>query len=89
MELMAAVDSYIPQPDRPKDQPFPMPIEDVFSISGRGTVVLVGLKEVLSTSVKKSKLLVSKILQKQLVLVLKCSENFWIRVKQGIMLVYF
>ncbi len=38
MELMAAVDSYIPQPDRPKDQPFLMPVEDVFSISGRGTV---------------------------------------------------
>ena len=39
MELMAAVDDYIPQPERPKDQPFLMPIEDVFSISGRGTVV--------------------------------------------------
>ena len=39
VELMAAVDDYIPQPDRPKDQPFLMPIEDVFSISGRGTVV--------------------------------------------------
>ncbi len=39
MELMAAVDSYIPQPDRPKDKPFLMPIEDVFTISGRGTVV--------------------------------------------------
>jgi elongation factor Tu len=39
IELMAAVDEYIPQPDRPKDQPFLMPIEDVFSISGRGTVV--------------------------------------------------
>jgi len=37
--LMDAVDEYIPQPDRPKDQPFLMPIEDVFSISGRGTVV--------------------------------------------------
>ncbi|MGE5768008.1 MAG: elongation factor Tu [Bacteroidota bacterium] len=37
--LMEAVDSYIPQPDRPKDKPFLMPIEDVFSISGRGTVV--------------------------------------------------
>jgi elongation factor Tu len=37
--LMEAVDEYIPQPDRPKDQPFLMPIEDVFSISGRGTVV--------------------------------------------------
>ena len=39
IELMNAVDSYIPQPDRPKDKPFLMPIEDVFSISGRGTVV--------------------------------------------------
>jgi len=39
LELMAAVDDYIPQPERPKDQDFLMPIEDVFSISGRGTVV--------------------------------------------------
>ena len=38
-ELMASVDEYIPTPDRPIDQPFLMPIEDVFSISGRGTVV--------------------------------------------------
>jgi elongation factor Tu len=39
MKLMEAVDSYIPQPERPIDQPFLMPVEDVFSISGRGTVV--------------------------------------------------
>ena len=39
LELMKAVDAYIPTPARPKDQPFLMPIEDVFSISGRGTVV--------------------------------------------------
>ncbi len=39
IELMEAVDRYIPQPERPKDQPFLLPIEDVFSISGRGTVV--------------------------------------------------
>jgi elongation factor Tu len=39
LELMQAVDDYIPQPDRPIDQDFLMPIEDVFSISGRGTVV--------------------------------------------------
>jgi elongation factor Tu len=39
LELMKAVDSYIPQPERPLDRPFLMPIEDVFSISGRGTVV--------------------------------------------------
>ena len=64
--LMAEVDSYIPQPERPKDQPFLMPIEDVFSISGRGTVVtgriergivnvgeeieIVGLKETTKTT---------------------------------------
>ncbi len=39
LELMKAVDESIPQPDRPVDQPFLMPVEDVFSISGRGTVV--------------------------------------------------
>ena len=39
VKLMEEVDRYIPQPERPKDQPFLMPIEDVFSISGRGTVV--------------------------------------------------
>lgn len=39
LKLMGEVDQYIPQPERPKDRPFLMPIEDVFSISGRGTVV--------------------------------------------------
>ena len=39
VKLMEEVDKYVPQPDRPVDQPFLMPIEDVFSISGRGTVV--------------------------------------------------
>jgi elongation factor Tu len=39
LALMSAVDDYIPQPERPIDQPFLMPVEDVFSISGRGTVV--------------------------------------------------
>ena len=67
VELMGQVDAYIPQPDRPKDMPFLMPIEDVFSISGRGTVVtgriergivnigdeveIVGLKDTLKTVV--------------------------------------
>ena len=67
LELMAAVDEHIPQPDRPKDKPFLMPIEDVFSISGRGTVVtgrvesgvikvgeeveIVGIKETTKTTV--------------------------------------
>ncbi|RIJ15129.1 elongation factor Tu [Henriciella mobilis] len=39
LELMEAVDEYIPTPERPLDKPFLMPVEDVFSISGRGTVV--------------------------------------------------
>src|SRR6185369_14098737 len=39
IKLFEAIDTYIPLPERPKDQPFLMPIEDVFSISGRGTVV--------------------------------------------------
>jgi elongation factor Tu len=39
LKLMEQVDAYIPQPERPVDQPFLMPVEDVFSISGRGTVV--------------------------------------------------
>ncbi|MFV1853176.1 MAG: elongation factor Tu [Thalassospira sp.] len=67
LELMAAVNSYIPAPDRPKDRPFLMPIEDVFSISGRGTVVtgrvetgvvkvgeeieIVGIKDTVKTTV--------------------------------------
>src|SRR4029079_10102932 len=38
LEIMTAVEDYIPQPERPKDQPFLMPVEDVCSISGRGTV---------------------------------------------------
>lgn len=67
LELMEAVDAYIPQPERPVDRPFLMPIEDVFSISGRGTVVtgrvergvvnvgdeveIVGLKDTVKTTV--------------------------------------
>ncbi len=67
LELMRTVDDYIPQPERPKDQPFLMPVEDVFSISGRGTVVtgrvergivkvgeeveIVGIKPTLKTTV--------------------------------------
>ena len=66
-ELLEAVDSFIPQPERPKDQPFLMPIEDVFGIKGRGTVVtgriergvvhvgeemeIVGIKETETTTV--------------------------------------
>ncbi|MGH3666063.1 MAG: elongation factor Tu [Egibacteraceae bacterium] len=67
LELMAAVDDYIPQPERDVDRPFLMPVEDVFSITGRGTVVtgrveggivkagdtveVVGLRDTTSTTV--------------------------------------
>ncbi|GBD57011.1 elongation factor Tu [Gluconobacter wancherniae] len=67
LDLMEAVDDYIPQPERPVDRPFLMPIEDVFSISGRGTVVtgrvergvvnvgdeieIIGLKDTIKTTV--------------------------------------
>ncbi|MCA4918666.1 MAG: elongation factor Tu, partial [Roseomonas sp.] len=67
LKLMEAVDAYIPQPERPVDRPFLMPIEDVFSISGRGTVVtgrvergivrvgeeveIIGLKDTVKTTV--------------------------------------
>ena len=50
-ELMAAVDDYIPQPPRLVDEPFLMPIEDVFSISGRGTVVTGRVERGVSTLV--------------------------------------
>jgi elongation factor Tu len=67
LKLMEAIDTYIPQPVRPKDKAFLMPIEDVFSISGRGTVVtgriergvvkvgeeveIIGLKDTVKTTV--------------------------------------
>src|SRR3546814_10813085 len=54
LALMAAVDSAIPQPDRPKDKPFLMPIEDVFSISGRGTVVTGRVEDRKSTRLNSS-----------------------------------
>ena len=57
MELMKAVDETIPQPDRPKDKPFLMPVEDVFSISGRGTVVTGRVESGVIKSVRKLKLL--------------------------------
>ncbi len=55
LKLMEAVDSWIPQPERPLDKPFLMPIEDVFSISGRGTVVTAASRPASSRLVKKSK----------------------------------
>ena len=76
MELMAAVDSYIPQPDRPKDQPFLMPIEDVFSISGRGTVVTGRVERGVINVGEEIEIVALRIQQKQHALALKCLESF-------------
>ena len=88
-ELMDAVDSYIPTPERDLDKPFLMPVEDVFSITGRGTVATGRVergkvKEVKLKLVRKLKSLVSAKLRKQLLQVLKCSENCWMKVLQVI-----
>ena len=65
MELMAAVDSYIPTPVRATDKDLLMPIEDVFSISGRGTVVTGRIEKVLLRLAIQSKSLVSVIHKQQ------------------------
>ena len=88
-KLVAAMDEFIPIPDRPVDQPFLMPIEDVFSISGRGTVVtgrvergkvivgeeieIVGIRETQTTTCTGVEMF----------------ESFWMKVKLGIMSVCF
>ena len=79
--LMAAVDEYIPQPERAVDGAFLMPIEDVFSISGRGTVLRAVLSVVKLMLATKLKSLVSKTRKRQHVQVLKCSASCWIAVK--------
>ena len=76
MELMNTVDEYIPEPERDTDKPLLLPVEDVFSITGRGTVASGRIDRGMFVSTMKSKSLVSKKkLQKQLLLVLKCSVN--------------
>ena len=81
-ELMDAVDSYIPTPERKSDLPFLMPIEDIFSITGRGTVSL--------TLMMKLKSLVFQTRHVRLLLqVSKCSESFLIMLKLEITSVLF
>ena len=91
MDLMNTVDEYIPEPERDTDKPLLLPVEDVFSITGRGTVAsgridrgvvkvndeieIVGIKE--------------EIQKKRLLLVLKCSVNNLTKVLQGTTLVCF
>ena len=89
-ELMAAVDKFIPQPERAVDLPFLMPIEDIFSISGRGTVVtgriergkikvgeaasIVGFRDTQADGVSRA---------------LRCSRSSWTKVWRAITLVCF
>jgi elongation factor Tu len=76
-ELMKAVDETIPQPDRPVDKPFLMPIEDVFSISGRGTVVTGRIEQGVVNTNDELEIIGIKDTQKTVCTgVLKCLENF-------------
>jgi len=88
-ELMAAVDEYIPQPPRAIDEPFLLPIEDVFSISGRGTVVTGRVDVARSTLATKWKSLVSATPRKRPAQALKCSASCLIAVKLATTLAFF
>ena len=79
--LVETLDSFIPEPVRAIEQPFLMPVEDVFSISGRGTVVTGRIEQGIVNVNEEVEILVSKIHQKQHVLALKCSENYLMKVE--------
>jgi translation elongation factor TU len=83
LELMKAVDAYIPQPERPKDKPFLMPIEDVFSISGRGTVVTGRVERGIVKVGEEIEIIGIKPTQKTTSRALKCSASCWIRVRRA------
>ena len=82
MELMEACDTWIPLPPREIDKPFLMPVEDVFSITGRGTVLQVVSRQVLLRFVRKFRSSVLALLVRNLLLhVLRCSVSYWIKVR--------
>ena len=82
LKLMEEVDNYIPQPDRAVDQPFLMPVEDVFTITGRGTVAT-GRVERGTIKVGEAVEIVGiRETKKTVVTVLKCSERFSTLLKQ-------
>jgi len=76
LNLMKAVDDFIPQPDRPKDKPFLMPVEDVFSISGRGTVATGRVESGVIKTGEEVEIVGIRETKNQFALVLKCLENF-------------
>lgn len=84
-KLLSTLDSYIPEPKRELDKPFLMPVEDVFSISGRGTVVTGRIERGIVKIGDEIEIVGIKDTQKRLVPVSKCSKNYWIKVKQVIM----
>lgn len=90
MELMNTVDEYIPEPERETDKPLLLPVEDVFSITGRGTVAS-GRIDVVQfvLTMKLKSLVLKKRRKKQLLLVLKCSVNNLTKVLPAITLVCF
>ena len=77
-ELAAALDSYIPTPERAIDKPFLLPIEDVFSISGRGTVVTGRVERGVIKVGEEIEIVGLKPTQKT-----TCSANCWTKVKQA------
>ena len=87
MELMAAVDEYIPEPERELDKPFLMPIEDVFSITGRGTVVTGKVEQGVVNTGDELRSLGCVTRRRRRVRVWRCSGSCWIRVRLGTILV--
>ena len=80
---MAAVDEYIPTPERAVDQPFLMPVEDVFSISGRGTVVTGRIERGVINVGEEIEIVGIRDTRKRPAQALKCSASCWIAVKQA------
>ena len=81
LELMSAVDAYVPQPERPKDKPFLMPIEDVFSISGRGTVVTGRIERGVVKVGDNVEIVASARRRRRWLRASRCSGSFWIRAR--------
>ena len=89
MELVDAMDSYIEEPVRDMDKPFLMPIEDVFSIKGRGTVATGRIEQGVVKLNDEVEIVGLRPSQKQLLLVSKPSKNLLTKVKQVTTLVFF
>ena len=87
MALMEAADEFIPEPERELDKPFLMPIEDVFTITGRGTVVTGKVEQGVSTLVTRLRSLGCVRRSRRRVRVWRCSGSCWIRVRRVTILV--